>query len=663
MISTQRYAIIITLLALPCFASDYDVHIQALQTGTDVQRAAARQMLPRVGIRAVPDLIGLLQHEDQRTWRTAGNILSDICHAVMAPGHEVDRKFATNQLIALLNDEVPPYTRIEALRLLGKVAPEGHDLAALVPYLSQPQFRSDTIDALVAMSSTSAQNILESQLDHGTNQDKIEIIDALRTISLRTDITLPAHLLDPNEFDVQIAAMRALASSGDPSLIGEFMEITTKVKIQLRPQAIDASLHLAEAILQRGGNWNQGIDLYRDILDQIDSPNAKGAALAGLGRYGDASVIPEIFKAASTSKARDLQAPALMALNYLIGRESSLALLSAYPAAPSEMQLGLLGVMGRKKDPVFLDLLLKNAASNDPTRQALAFEALVQSELPGGADAVTAYVQSRPEDERKLDVEKLLIYADVMSHKNAAPEAGKAYLSLYQTTDNDEFRKIAFEGIRKYPSPDALKIILTDLDITDLPGESIVALVALSTMMDPREYSQEINTLRKSLFKAARNTGSVQSILSVAMEQGVLMDIAPLMGFFTRWSLIGPFPWSADDGFSANPINAPFVDLKATYRAAGKQLKWRQYVSGPTINAAGAFGQQDSAAMFGYVTIDSNGTADIQIRVASDDGVRVWFNGESVHENNVDRGMLLDDDIIPVKLKKGKNELHYTAGF
>ena len=61
--------------------------------------------------------------------------------------------------------------------------------------------------------------------------------------------------------------------------------------------------------------------------------------------------------------------------------------------------------------------------------------------------------------------------------------------------------------------------------------------------------------------------------------------------------------------------------------------------------------------MFGYVTIDSNGTADIQIRVASDDGVRVWFNGESVHENNVDRGILLDEDIIPVKLKKGKNEL------
>ena len=76
-----------------------------------------------------------------------------------------------DELIALLNDEVPSYTRIEALRLLGKVAPEGHDLAALVPYLSQPQFRSDTIDALVAMSSTSAQNILESQLDHGTNQD------------------------------------------------------------------------------------------------------------------------------------------------------------------------------------------------------------------------------------------------------------------------------------------------------------------------------------------------------------------------------------------------------------------------------------------------------------------------------------------------------------
>jgi hypothetical protein len=43
--------------------------------------------------------------------------------------------------------------------------------------------------------------------------------------------------------------------------------------------------------------------------------------------------------------------------------------------------------------------------------------------------------------------------------------------------------------------------------------------------------------------------------------------------------------------------------------------------------------------------------------LGSDDGVKAWLNGEVVHSNNVDRGQVADQDMAPIKLKKGANEL------
>jgi hypothetical protein len=34
--------------------------------------------------------------------------------------------------------------------------------------------------------------------------------------------------------------------------------------------------------------------------------------------------------------------------------------------------------------------------------------------------------------------------------------------------------------------------------------------------------------------------------------------------------------------------------------------------------------------------------------IGSDDGVKVWLNGELVHENWIDRGVEPDDDVVPV---------------
>jgi len=43
--------------------------------------------------------------------------------------------------------------------------------------------------------------------------------------------------------------------------------------------------------------------------------------------------------------------------------------------------------------------------------------------------------------------------------------------------------------------------------------------------------------------------------------------------------------------------------------------------------------------------------------IGSDDAVKVWLNGELVHENWTSRGVVVDNDRVPVTFKKGMNQL------
>lgn len=133
--------VISSLFSFAVFASDYDVLIQDLAGDDEAKRVVARQMLPREGMRAFPDLLNVLQDDDQRVWRTARNVLFDICVAVTAPGYEADRDAATDQLMTLLESDVDLHVTVEVIRLLGKVAPEGRDLHTLTPFFVDRAFR------------------------------------------------------------------------------------------------------------------------------------------------------------------------------------------------------------------------------------------------------------------------------------------------------------------------------------------------------------------------------------------------------------------------------------------------------------------------------------------------------------------------------------------
>jgi hypothetical protein len=68
------------------------------------------------------------------------------------------------------------------------------------------------------------------------------------------------------------------------------------------------------------------------------------------------------------------------------------------------------------------------------------------------------------------------------------------------------------------------------------------------------------------------------------------------------------------------------------------------------------FGTENSAAYL-RTKVWSDKEQKAQLEIGSDDGIKVWLNGQVVHANNATRGVNPGEDKVEVILKQGWNQL------
>lgn len=91
---------------------------------------------------------------------------------------------------------------------------------------------------------------------------------------------------------------------------------------------------------------------------------------------------------------------------------------------------------------------------------------------------------------------------------------------------------------------------------------------------------------------------------------------------------------------------------------AGKELKWTPCVSNDmVVDLEKTLGRHHWSVAYAYTEVDSNEAKRVMVGLGSDDSVRVWLNGELIHSKWAGRPLIVDQDLFPVKLRKGKNRL------
>ncbi len=162
----------------------------------------------------------------------------------------------------------------------------------------------------------------------------------------------------------------------------------------------------------------------------------------------------------------------------------------------------------------------------------------------------------------------------------------------------------------------------------------------------------------------------------VEAMQASYQDLQPDV-FMKSWLLLGPipvFPEGSDSKdmelqkktFEKESLmkvgGVPKAEDEMPIQIDGKEYKWQYCESEQdTIDLIKVFGEKEYVIAYAFAEIESPEEKDVLLGIGSDDGVKVWLNGDLIHEKWVGRAVNKDDDIAPAKLQKGKNQILFKV--
>ncbi len=134
----------------------------------------------------------------------------------------------------------------------------------------------------------------------------------------------------------------------------------------------------------------------------------------------------------------------------------------------------------------------------------------------------------------------------------------------------------------------------------------------------------------------------------------------------TAWLVCGPFPNTGCEGFTKDYLSSaggeaaivPKEGLAHDSAIAedGKAVwKKRKAPENGIIDFVEALSGENDVVGYAFCHIPSEEDLVATIELGSDDGVRMWINDNLVHDNHEHRGLVVGEDKVIVRLKKGLN--------
>ncbi|MFN0205214.1 MAG: hypothetical protein ACKVS6_02740, partial [Planctomycetota bacterium] len=133
------------------------------------------------------------------------------------------------------------------------------------------------------------------------------------------------------------------------------------------------------------------------------------------------------------------------------------------------------------------------------------------------------------------------------------------------------------------------------------------------------------------------------------------IELVPVQKFINHWWISPPVDADPKGGIEFAPAHEK-IFTSAEFDPAKE--KWKI-----AIEENGIFDLNKhvttKAPIFGYLytQVHSSFSHDILTKIGSDDGVRIWVNGEVAYTREIHRPLKPDEDSILLKLKKGWNSI------
>jgi alpha-galactosidase len=135
-----------------------------------------------------------------------------------------------------------------------------------------------------------------------------------------------------------------------------------------------------------------------------------------------------------------------------------------------------------------------------------------------------------------------------------------------------------------------------------------------------------------------------------------------------EWHVIGPFKSGAAGSISldlqteledAFVTTDGIVDLSARYGANGQRLAWKHAEASKAgfVDLNSELSPTEYSVAYAYAEIESVHARETVLKCGSDDGIKIWLNGQVVHALDTKRGHTPCSDSTNIYLKPGTNKL------
>jgi HEAT repeat protein len=505
------------------------------------------------------------------------------------------------------------------------------------------------------------------------------------------------------------SGLRRLGDRAD-SVAGESMKILPGL-----PTAEQAAL-LAALVDQRG----PAMLPHMLKLVKSDSSEQREAGLRGLARIGDATAVPALIKAAGNEGAeKKLALAALRQLQGdRVDPAIGDALGKANVQLKTELLAVLRGRNAVSQVPVILASAehadtgvaiaawkaLGELAGKDHLRPLLTALLRVENEKTISVARKTLLLTARrteAEGELACRTSAALTHATSDSTRQALLrllgglpcERSFSALTKAMNDSNEAIKDVALRELFDWPGAEALPVLERVAADSDNKVHRVLALRGYARLLgtagtgsaDDRatRYLKAVSIAKQALadkttcreaaltiirmapVAAGLDPVATRAALAAAAKQGKDPDLAAAAQSFIR--CIDGFAdfvvkWQVSPAYGGKPCTQLFEQVFDPEKKGGK-VAWSLMPVGTNpqqpwlINIGGFHSEDPNQVTYLRTSIKSAVARKARFEMGSDDGIKVWVNGELVHANNALRGVTPGQDKAEATLKAGMNDI------
>ncbi len=489
---------------------------------------------------------------------------------------------------------------------------------------------------------------------------------------------LPAVIKASESADesVRIAAIKAVGQLGDASSVsllsgraaqtsGEEQKAARESLYRLRGQEVDQAIlaaipsaqpdvkiELIQSVGQR--NAVSGIPALLKAAQDADV-KVQRESFRVLKTVADAKFLPALVELLIKTKSQSVRGEAektVAAVAHKIeqkDRQAEAVLAALAQVVDVEARCSLLTVLGRIGDNSALPELHKALADDNAKIQDAAIRALSDWPNPAPVDDLLKVAKTSDNQVHRILALRGFVRLLGLETGRPADQMIKLYQQAMELAPNVPEKRKVLSGLANTKSLAALEMAATCLEDSALQQEAEIAVVKIAEGI----YGSYPEKTKEVLGKVMQTSKS-DSLREQA--QNVMNQIGRFEDYITAWQVSGPYTKEGADGsmlfdvaFAPEKPAPPSADWQIMPAGTNQDRPWLMELD----RALGG----DNRAAYLRTNVWSDKSQKVLLELGSDDGIKVWLNGQVVHANNATRPAGPGQDKVEVTLKQGWNPL------